>query len=124
MEFIFVFVISFFILSAVAIALALGRPPTYRPSRKEIAQLLLDVIEKKASTERWEMFLSLPINHDPELEEIREQCLIIAYGDENSRPSGEGIDGGIFDRRGNLRIQEVLTRLTILIKAEPVSKFF
>lgn len=124
MEFILVFVISFFILSAVAIAFALGRPPTYRPSRKEIAQLLLDVIEKKASTERWEMFLSLPINHDPELEEIREQCLIIAYGDENSGPSGEGIDGGIFDRRGNSRVQEVLNRLTRLIKAEPVSKTF
>ena len=124
MEFVFAFVLSFFVLLAVALAFALGRPPTYRPSRKEILRLLMDVIDKRASIERWEMFLSLPINHDPELEKVREQCLLIAYGDEGLKPAGEGLDGGNFDRRGIARIKEVSNGLEGLIKSEPASKFF
>ena len=81
-------------------------------------------VDKRASIERWEMFLSLPINHDPELEKVREQCLLIAYGDERLKPAGEGLDGGIFDRRGIARIKEVSNGLEGLIKSEPASKFF
>jgi len=124
MEFILVFVLSFFVLFAVAIAFALGRPPAYRPARADIAKLLLDVIDNRATIERWEMFLSLPINHDPELEEIREQCLLIAQGNEYSPPSGEGLEGAIFDRRGMARIKEVANKLEVLIKSEGVSRFF
>ncbi len=124
MEFLIAFVISFIVLLAVAVSFVLGKPPTYRPSRQEISNLLIDVLEKKASVERWEMFLSLPINHDPELEEIREQCLVIAYGDDELAPSGEGIDEGIFDKRGMARIKEVSNKLDQLIRSEPVSKFF
>ncbi|MGH1461021.1 MAG: hypothetical protein ACRBB6_03195 [Neptuniibacter sp.] len=124
MEFFLVFILSFFVLLTVAVAFAFGKPPAYRPSRAEILNLLGDVIERKAAIERWEMFLSLPINHDPELEQVRQQCLVIAYGDDESPAAGEGIEKFIFDRRGMVRIKEVFNGLEQLIKHQPISKVF
>lgn len=124
MEFIVVFLVSLLVLLAVALSFVLGKPPTYRPSRQQIMILLVDVIERKASVERWEMFLSLPISHDPELEHLRQQCLVIAYGDQDASPSKEGINGAIFDRRGIVRVREVANKLQQLLDSEPASKFF
>lgn len=124
MEFIVVFLVSLVVLLAVALSLVLGKPPTYRPTRPQIMKLLTDVLERKASVERWEMFLSLPVSHDPELEQVRQQCLVIAYGGEGIPAAQDGMNGAIFDRRGLARLNEVAQKLKKIIDAEPVSKLF
>lgn len=124
MEFLFVITVSFFLLIAVAVAFTFGRPPVYRPDRELVLNLLIDVMDKKASIERWELFLSLPISHDPKLEEIRQRCLVIAYGDDADTASGEGIDGALFDREGMQRIMKVSEDLNQLIYSSPISKRF
>lgn len=124
MEFLIVFAISFLILVGVAIAFALGRPPTYRPTRSEIMQLLVDLMDKKLELARWEMFLSLPIHHDPELEQIRTECLLVAFGDEFEPAAKEGINGAIYDKEGLARIRIVAAKLNKLIQSEPASKLF
>ncbi|WP_415890147.1 hypothetical protein ACMXYV_02150 [Neptuniibacter sp. SY11_33] len=124
MEFILVFVISFIVLVGVALAFALGKPPTYRPSRAEVMTILVDLMEKRLEVARWEMFLSLPILHDPELEEIRKDCLIVAFGGIDKPPAGEGLSGAIYDRDGLKRIRVLAVKLDHLIKSEPTSKLF
>lgn len=124
MEFILVFTISFLVLVGVALAFALGKPPTYRPSRTEVMATLVKLMEKRLDVARWEMFLSLPILHDPELEEIRKQCLIVAFGDDENPPAGEGLNGAIYDREGLQRIRVLAVQLDHLIKSEPSSKLF
>ncbi|MCP4597285.1 hypothetical protein [Neptuniibacter sp.] len=124
MEFVVVFLISFFVLIGVALAFAFGKTPAYRPSRTDILQLLGDVINKNASVERWELFLSLPISNDPALENIRQRCLVIAFGDDQTPAAGEGINGAILDKRGQARLREVMMSLETLIAEEPGSKWF
>ncbi|WP_415883352.1 hypothetical protein ACMXYX_02155 [Neptuniibacter sp. QD72_48] len=124
MEFLLVFLISFIVLVGVALAFALGKPPTYRPSRAEIMALLVDLMEKRLEVARWEMFLSLPILHDPELENIRKGCLVVAFGDNEHPPAGEGLSGAIYDRDGIQRIRVIAVKLDHLIKSEPSSKLF
>lgn len=122
MEFILVFAISLFVLLGVALALAFGQAPTYRPSRESVLALLVDVMEKKSSVERWEMFLSLPINHDPELEQIRQQCLVLASGWEGELK--EGINGALLNKATMEELRVISARLHHLIKAAPTSRLF
>jgi len=124
MEFLLVFLISFVVLIGVALAFAFGKTPAYRPSRTDILQLLDDVINKNASVERWELFLSLPISNDPALENIRQRCLVVAFGDDQTPAAGEGINGAILDKRGQARLREVKISLEALIAEEPGSKWF
>ncbi len=124
MEFLLVFLISFFVLLGVALAFAFGKTPAYRPSRTEIRKLLDNVINKKASIERWELFLSLPISNDLALEGIRQRCLVIAFGDDQTPAAGEGINGAILDKRGQARLREVIVSLDKLVLEEPSSKWF
>ncbi|WP_067866613.1 hypothetical protein [Neptuniibacter marinus] len=121
-EFILVFFISLLVLLGVALALAFGKAPTYRPSRQEILSLLVDVMEKSASTERWEMFLSLPINHDPELENIRKECLLLVFNGEGELT--EGINGALLNKATMAELRAIAARLNGMVKAEPISKLF
>lgn len=124
MEFFVVFAVSLIVLTGVALALSFGKPPTYRPDRKKIYRLLSGVLEKSTSMEEWELFLSLPISHDPELESLRQDCVVIAYGDYDIEPAKAGINGAIFDKRGLARVSEVLNRLEKLLQEEPLSRWF
>lgn len=124
MEFLLVFAITFIVLIGAALAFTLGRPPAYRPTRSQIMQLLVDVQEKKASVERWELFLSLPISHDPDLEKIRAMCVVVAFGDGADSAAQAGVNGALYDKEGMQRIRAIAVKLHKLIQAEPVSKWF
>lgn len=122
MEFLIVFVVSFIVLIGVSLAFVFGKPPTYRPARSEILQLLVDVSESNASMERWELFLSLPIAHDPPLDQIRQECLDILDDSNIGMLKHEGINGAILDKEGMLKLREISARLHQLIKADEGSK--
>ncbi len=124
MEFFLVFVVSFFVLICVALAFALGRPPAYRPSRQEIFQLLVDVQNNDASREAWEMFLSLPIVHDAELELIRCKCLKLLHGFNGSEVVRVGVNGELLNKKGMQNLREMTVKLKYLLAKEPASKWF
>jgi hypothetical protein len=124
MEFIVVFIVSLFVLLGVALALAFGKAPTYRPSRDEVLQLLVDVMETNVTVERWEMFLSLPISHDPELESVRCQCLELVGADKGHLLMTEGLDGALLNKERMEKLRVIASSLNKVIQAEPSSKLF
>ncbi|WP_370278922.1 hypothetical protein [Pontibacterium sp.] len=122
MEFIAVFLVTLLIVTGLAVALVFGRSPTYRPSRKDILELLQGVARDTAQPERWQLFLGMPILHDPELEKIRQLCVGVDEGDEDHAPAASGMI--IYDRKGRERIGRIAEQLAILIAKEPVYRDF
>lgn len=124
LSFIPVFLFTLLFLIALVLLLAFGRPPAYRPTRQSVRELMAGVLERSTAVERWEMFLSLPVVHDPELEGIRRRCLALHEGTDDQPPAGEGLDGYIYDRASRARLQTILGDLDELIRKEPVSREF
>ena len=124
MEFLIVFCVSLVVLLFLALALFFGKPPTYRPNRTEILSLLDEVLLDNPVHDAWQLFLSLPINHDPDLDEIRLACVLIDEGVDGLSGATEGISGGLYGKEGLEQIKVVRDRLERLIDDEPVSKLF
>lgn len=124
MEFFIVFFVSLLVLICVALSLLLGKAPTYRPERESVHKLLLAVVSKHAVNDEWELFLSLPISHDPELESVRQRCLTLTYGDYDIPPAGEGLNGAIFDKRGMLRLKEIIAAFEKVLAEQPNYRIF
>lgn len=124
MEFIAAFAVTLLVLCLMAAALHFGRSPTYRPSRQDIQRLLLGVLEGSTTREQWDLFVGLPIHHDPELEAIRHRCVALQEGDDDLPAAGEGLDGYLFDRAGRERLAAIIADLKQLIAREPVYRKF
>ncbi len=124
MEFIAAFVVTLLVLCLMALALHFGRSPMYRPSRPEVLELLQGVVEGSTSRERWDLFIGLPMHHDPELEAIRRRCLALQEGDDDEYAAGEGLDGYLFDRDGRERMARIVADLRHLIDREPIYRKF
>jgi len=52
--------------------------PVYRVEVINIKVLLESVLDETASTADWDVFIGMPIRHDPELDKIRLQCAMLA----------------------------------------------
>jgi hypothetical protein len=124
LEFLPVFALTLLLLVLLAGFIGFGRAPTYRPSRQQIRILIAGVLGRTTSAEAWDLFLGMPILHDPELEEIRRRCLEIHEGSDGERAAGGGIDGYLYDRAGRERIARVLETLDELIRHTPVYREF
>lgn len=124
MEFVIVFCVSLVVLLFLAAALFFGKPPTYRPKRTEILLLLNEVLEDKPVHDAWQLFLSLPINHDPDLDEIRHACVVVDEGEDGLSGATEAISGGLYGKEGLEQIKIIRDQLERLIDDEPVSKWF
>lgn len=122
MEFVAVFAVTLLIIVGLALALVFGRSPTYRPSRADILKLLQGVADDSARPEHWQLFLGMPILHDPALEEIRQLCVQIDEGDDDQPGAQPGLN--IYNRAGRERIGKVAEKLAVLISKEPVYKDF
>lgn len=122
MEFIAVFLVTLLIITGLAVSLVFGRTPTYRPSRQDILALLQGVASNEANEDAWQLFLGMPILHDPDLEIIRQQCLVVDEGDDDTPPAASGLH--IYGRDGRERIGKIAENLVILIAKEPSYKEF
>mgnify|MGYP001029092113 CR=1 FL=1 len=122
MEFVAVFLVTLLVVTGLAVAMVFGRTPTYRPSRKDILTLLEEVAGNTARPEAWQLFLSMPVLHDPELEKIRQLCVAVDEGDETHPPAASGMI--IYDRAGRERIGKIAEQLAVLIAKEPVYREF
>ncbi|MBS99976.1 MAG: hypothetical protein CMI01_15045 [Oceanospirillaceae bacterium] len=123
-EFLPVFLLTLIFLVLLVVFMGFGRTPTYRPERQEVRDLLAGIFERKTSQEAWDMFLGLPILHDPELEEIRRRCIQIHEGTDGQAAAHAGLDGYLYDRAGRERLKPVLEALDELIRKTPVYREF
>lgn len=124
MTFLAAFAATLVLLCLMAVALYFGRAPTYRPSRPEILALLQGVLQGTTSRQRWDLFVGLPVRHDPELELIRLRCVVLQEGDEHESAAGEGVDIYLFDRAGRARLGKIVEDLQTLIAKDPVYRQF
>lgn len=123
-EFLPVFVLTLLVLVLLAGMVGFGRAPTYRPERREVRALIAGLLDRTTSSEAWELFLGLPIVHDPELEAIRQRCLAICEGQDGEPAAGGGINGYLYDRAGRERLLQVLAEVDELIRNTPVYREF
>jgi hypothetical protein len=112
------------LISALFWVLSRGRAPTYRPSREQVLALLQGVLDKRTSAEQWDLFVSLPIRHDPELDRVRRRCLALSEGDEDHSPVSSGLGGYLFCRDGRERIADIIEELRQVIASEPAQREF
>nr|WP_067291542.1 hypothetical protein [Marinobacterium profundum] len=124
MAFLAAFVVTLVLLCLMALALYFGKAPTYRPSRAEILALLQGVLDCTTTQQRWDLYVGMPMRHDPELEAIRLRCLLLQEGDEKEPAAGEGIDNYLFDRAGRERLRIIVADLSDLIARDPVFREF
>jgi hypothetical protein len=118
------FCVTLVLLCLMAAALYFGRAPTYRPSRAEVLTLLQGVLDGTTTRQRWDLFVGMPLRHDPELEEIRLRCLVLQEGDDDTPAAGEGVDEHLFDRAGRSRLRVIVDDLQQLIARDPVYREF
>lgn len=55
--------------------------PIYRVEAINVKVLLESVLEQQATEADWDVFIGMPIRHNPQLDEIREQCAMLAEHD-------------------------------------------
>lgn len=117
-------IITSLVLGSLIWVLARTQVPTYRPTRKSVSELLQKVVDGEATTHAWDMFIGYPILHDPDLELVRRQCIVISEGDEEHPGYPSGLGDNIFNRAGREKIAEVLEEMKELIEEEPFQKDF
>jgi len=124
MEMLLTFVLTLLVLLGLLFALKFGRTPTYRPERKQVLQMLELLAEGHLSQQQWDLFIGMPIQHDPELELIRLDCYLIQEGDDEHPPAAEGLGDYLFDRAARARFAEVEEKLRVMIKTQPIVREF
>ncbi len=123
-EFFIAFVVSLLLIGGLVMALTWGRAPTWRPDRRRVLALMQQLQAGEARRDEWEMFVGLPVLHDPELEAIRRRCVDIHEGDETHPPASDGLAPYLYDRAARRRLAEVQADLEQLIDKEPFFRRF
>ncbi len=104
------FITLLFTLLLVALALwvfmRIGSP-VYRVERENVVRLLELVVAGQATEQDWDVFVGVPIRHDPELDAVRERCKEVA---DRELLGGDGVH--LFTRQGITELQEILDKLT------------
>jgi len=118
-QFIVVFLITLCVMILIVVAMMFGKPIGYRPSRQDTLKLLRGVEDGTTRQEAWDMFLGYPVSHDPELEAIRRQLVVLHEGLDGTTAVKEGLSGYIYDRAGRARVAKVTEQLEKLINEEP-----
>jgi hypothetical protein len=80
--------------------------PIYRVEAVNIQVLLESVLDNTATTADWDVFIGMRIHQSPELDEIRQQCAMLAETEMTER---NGMV--IFSDKGRTQLTEILARL-------------
>lgn len=100
------------VLSVMVFAVVIGtflwvRSPAYRIDRSNVIELLQMAVDGRASENDWSVFVSIPLRHDPYLEEIRQRCMDI----EERTYMGKRRSGALFSESGLEELREILAEL-------------
>jgi hypothetical protein len=105
-------VLSFLAFALIIWALMHMRTPRFRMERRDFLKGLEDVIAGQADDNEWRVLVGYPMRHDPELEELRLECLDI---EEDEYTGGQPY---LFTEAGLERLREQRRQLLALINQE------
>jgi|TARA_B110000046_G_C13000914_1_gene402094 hypothetical protein len=83
--------------------------PVYRIEALNVERLLESVLAQTATTVDWDVFTGMPIHHNPDLDKIRMQCVMLAASEMTERRGRI-----IFSAAGSLELQQILNQLNAL----------
>ena len=86
--------------------------PVYRVEAINIKILLESVLAETATIADWDVFVGIPIRHNPELDKIRQQCAMLAASALSER---HGL--AIFNSRGREQLMQILDGLNRELQA-------
>lgn len=124
MELIVTVVLTSLVLGLLLWVLNRTQVPHYRPSRESVVELLNKVITGEATQQSWDLFIGYPILHDPDLELIRRQCVVLTEGDADTPGYPTGLGDYLFNKAGREKVREILDELKELIEDEPFQRDF
>jgi len=87
-------------------------PPVYRVQAINIKRLLELVLNENITTADWDVFIGMPIRHDPELDQIRRECAMLASSEMSER---QGLI--VFSETGRRQIAHLLDQVNQKIEA-------
>ncbi|MDB4309048.1 hypothetical protein N9913_01940, partial [Porticoccaceae bacterium] len=77
MNFIITVALTFIVVMLALLVFRYVGLPIYRVEAINVQRLLESVLAETASTTDWDIFVGMPIRHDPELDKIRVQCAML-----------------------------------------------
>ena len=112
MDFIITVALTFCIVLLALLVFRYVGLPVYRVEAVNIKTLLESVLAETATIADWDVFVGMPIRHDPELDIIRQQCAMLA---ESALSERRGLV--IFNSRGREQLVQILDGLNTKLRA-------
>lgn len=72
--FLITLLICVLLLGSLFYLLARLRTPHYQVTKQHVMSILQRAIDQQLDISEWHIFIGLPIQHDPELEQVRQAC--------------------------------------------------
>ena len=107
MDFIITVALTFIVVILALVVFRYAGAPVYRVEAPNIERLLESVLAQTATTADWDVFVGIPIHHDPELDKIRVQCAMLETS-EMTEQRGRVI----FSAAGRSELQQILNQLS------------
>ena len=107
MNFIITVALTFIVVMLALLVFRYVGLPIYRVEAINVQRLLESVLAETASTTDWDIFVGMPIRHDPELDKIRVQCAMLEVSEMTERRGRV-----IFSVAGRLKLQQILNQLS------------
>ncbi len=104
-EFLLVASLTFIFIVVVLLVFIKVGTPVYRVERVNVIALLQLVVDGEATEADWDVFIGVPIRHDPELEKLQKRCREIA------EVHYLGGSGRLFTAEGLAQLRQILTEL-------------
>lgn len=111
MNYIATLVLTFVVIGLVVWVLIRVRTPRYRVRRENIVALFERVLDGTATANDWNIFVSIPIRYDPELEAVRRRCMIIEEQHFIGNTSGQRRGRYLFTEQGLEKLRAMLKEL-------------
>lgn len=116
LNFIITVSLSFLLILIALLVFLYIRSPIYQVEAINIKRLLESALSGEATTADWDVFLSMPIRLDPELDQIRHKCAMLATSEMSER---QGLI--VFTETGRMEISSLLEQLNQKIQASDSS---
>ncbi len=113
MHFIVTVTLTFLLVILALVVFRYVAPPVYRIEAINLKRLLESVLAQTATTADWDIFIGIPIHHNPELDKIRLQCAMLG---DIEMTEQQGLV--IFSPAGRLELQQILNQLSTFIEAK------
>lgn len=107
MDFIITVALTFIVVILALVVFRYVGLPAYRVEATNIVRLLESVLAQTATTADWDVFIGMPIHHNPELDKIRVKCAMLEASEMTERRGRV-----IFSAAGRLELQQILNQLS------------